>query len=59
MILGGKKEFFMHFCTFFTFDTCLTHFEQKVFSDAGKFFNNPDAVDQKIDSFFNSFDSKQ
>ena len=61
VILGGRNQFVMHFCTFFPFeDLCFSVGENATEKMTNKVFGtaNGSDLDERINKFFTSFDSK-
>ena len=55
-ILGGKNEFFSHFCTFFNFNICYSNKENKAMKKTFDLLSDHDALNKKVDDFMKSFD---
>ena len=58
-ILGGKNEFFSHFCTFFNFNICYSNKENKALKKTYDMLSDHEALNQKVDDFIKKFDDMQ
>lgn len=58
-LLGGRQAFMSHFCTFFNFSICREPQDKRSVQGYINLLNNPDKLDQSIDSFMKKYDDKK
>ena len=56
-ILGGRRAFMSHFCTFFEFNACHSNHEESAVKKLNTHLNSPDGLDRSINNFLTNLDN--
>ena len=59
IVLGGRKPFLLHFCTFFNFNICQAQGEFQGVQKGIKRFNDANQLDKELNAFMDKFDDKK